>query len=67
MKSQKTNPRYRTIEGREIDTNIYKISKILEKHQKSPSNLAVLSRYILTPDIFDKIDETEIGHAEKYI
>ena len=53
--------RYRTIEGNKIDTNIYKINKILEKHQKSPSNLAVLGRYVLTPDIFDRIDETEPG------
>jgi len=28
---------------------------------KAPSNLAIMGRYVLTPDIFDKIDETEPG------
>ena len=26
---------------------------------KTPSNLAIMGRYVLTPDIFDKLDETE--------
>jgi len=29
--------------------------------EKAPSNLAIMGRYVLTPDIFDKIDETEAG------
>lgn len=53
--------RYRTIKGNRIDDNIYKISQIFEKPQKSPTKLAIIGRYILTPDIFDKIDETEVG------
>ena len=28
---------------------------------EAPSNLAIMGRYVLTPDIFDKIDETEAG------
>ena len=39
------------------------IEKLVEKplaHQ-APSNLAIMGRYVLTPDIFDKIDETEPG------
>lgn len=28
---------------------------------KTPSNLAIIGRYVLTPDIFDKINETESG------
>ena len=39
------------------------ITKLVEKplaHQ-APSNLAIMGRYVLTPDIFDKIDETEPG------
>lgn len=28
---------------------------------KAPSNLAIMGRYVLTLDIFDKIDETEAG------
>ena len=29
-------------------------------HQ-APSNLAIMGRYVLTLDIFDKIEETELG------
>lgn len=28
---------------------------------KAPSNLAIMGRYVLTPDIFEKIDETGPG------
>ena len=43
--------------------NVYKINELVEKppRDKAPSNLAIMGRYILTPDIFDKIDETEAG------
>jgi UTP--glucose-1-phosphate uridylyltransferase len=29
--------------------------------EDAPSNLAIIGRYILTPDIFDKIEKTEPG------
>ena len=41
----------------------WNIEKLVEKplaHQ-APSNLAIMGRYVLTPDIFDKIDETIPG------
>ena len=43
--------------------NIYKISALVDKSPKEKvlSNLAIMGRYVLTPDIFDKIDETEAG------
>lgn len=43
--------------------NAYKINELVEKppREKAPSNLAIMGRYVLTPDIFDKIDETEAG------
>lgn len=55
--------RYGIIKGREVEDNVYNIEKLVEKplaHQ-APSNLAIMGRYVLTPDIFDKIDETEPG------
>lgn len=55
--------RYGIIKGMEVEKDIYKIEKLVEKplsHQ-APSNLAIMGRYVLTPDIFDKIDETEPG------
>ena len=55
--------RYRLIEGSKVESNIYKIDNITERSQKEnyPSNLAVTGRCILTSDIFDKIDETDVG------
>ena len=55
--------RYGIIKGSEAEKNIYKISALVEKPpmDKAPSNLAIMGRYVLTPDIFEKIDETEPG------
>ena len=46
-----------------IGDEIYKISGLVEKPDidNAPSNLAIVGRYVLTPDIFDKIKETEPG------
>ena len=45
------------------EENVYKINELVEKppRDKAPSNLAIMGRYVLTPDIFDKINETEAG------
>jgi UTP--glucose-1-phosphate uridylyltransferase len=54
---------YDIINGEKTEDNIYKITKLVEKppRDKAPSNLAIMGMYVLTPDIFDKIDETEAG------
>ena len=55
--------RYGIIKGTEVEPNVYNIEKLVEKplaHQ-APSNLAIMGRYVLAPEIFDKIDETEPG------
>ncbi len=59
----KETSRHRIIKGEKIENNIYKITDISERFQntKPRSNLAVMGRCILTPDIFDRIDETEYG------
>jgi UTP--glucose-1-phosphate uridylyltransferase len=40
--------------------NIYKVTDMVEKPEKdnAPSNLAIIGRYILTPDIFDILKDT---------
>ena len=55
--------RYGIIKGEEIEKDVYKINQLVEKPPMSeaPSNLAIMGRYVLTPDIFDKINETEPG------
>lgn len=55
--------RYGIIKGNEIEKDVYKIEQLVEKppRNQAPSNLAIMGRYVLTPDIFDKIKETEPG------
>ncbi len=55
--------RYGVIAGSELDSRCYQVSEMVEKPdaQKAPSNLAIIGRYILTPDIFDILRETPPG------
>ncbi len=55
--------RYGIIEGSKIDNSLYKIEDLVEKPklEDAPSNLGIIGRYLLTPDIFDYIDEVEPG------
>ena len=55
--------KYGVIAGDEIDDGVYRITDMVEKPdpKDAPSNLAIIGRYILTPDIFDVIRETEPG------
>lgn len=57
--------RYGIIGGEEIEDSIYKIDKLVEKPPLSvaPSNLAIMGRYVLTPDIFDHIENIEPGYG----
>lgn len=54
---------YGIISGDEIDENIFEISDMVEKPQpkNAPTNMAIIGRYILTPDIFDYLRETKSG------
>lgn len=57
--------KYGVIEGKLIDQsdNIYRLSNMVEKPkvEDAPSNLAIIGRYILAPEIFDAIRETKPG------
>ncbi|PAF48730.1 UTP--glucose-1-phosphate uridylyltransferase [Helicobacter sp. 12S02232-10] len=55
--------KYGIIEGEEIEKGVYRISNMIEKPNKeeTPSNLAVIGRYILTPDIFNILRVTKPG------
>ena len=54
---------YGVIDGEAMGDNLYRVDKMVEKPaaEDAPSNLAVIGRYILTPDIFDIIRETPPG------
>ena len=55
--------KYGVIEGNMIEEDVYMVSNMVEKpdNDKAPTNLAVIGRYILTPDIFKVIENTEPG------
>ena len=55
--------KYGVISGKEVEPNVYEIDNMVEKPepQDAPSNLAIIGRYILTPDIFDIIKDTKPG------
>lgn len=55
--------KYGVIAGEMIKDNIFRVDNMVEKPEPgtAPSNLAIIGRYILTPDIFDIIEETKPG------
>lgn len=55
--------KYGVIAGEEIEKGIVRVTDMVEKPEPAdaPSNLAIIGRYILTPDIFDIIRETKPG------
>jgi UTP--glucose-1-phosphate uridylyltransferase len=58
--------RYGVIDGQpaaEDDPRLYKVSGLVEKPDPAvaPSNLAIIGRYVLTPKIFDKLEQTPRG------
>lgn len=55
--------KYGIIEGEEMRDGLYRVTDMVEKpaQGEAPSNLAIIGRYILTPDIFAKIENTPAG------
>lgn len=55
--------RYGIVEPSTQKERLYKVNQFIEKPKKgtAPSNLAIMGRYILTPDIFNYLGTQEIG------
>jgi UTP--glucose-1-phosphate uridylyltransferase len=55
--------KYGVISGEEMKKGLYRVDDMVEKPQpgEAPSNLAIIGRYILTPDIFDILRDTAPG------
>ena len=55
--------RYGVIAGEEEEPGIIRISDMVEKPapEDAPSNLAIIGRYVLTPEIFDILNDTAPG------
>jgi UTP--glucose-1-phosphate uridylyltransferase len=52
---------YGVIKGRHIERNVWEIEDLVEKPraEDAPSDLAIIGRYVLTPDVFDLLAETQ--------
>ncbi|MEE6075170.1 UTP--glucose-1-phosphate uridylyltransferase GalU [Avibacterium paragallinarum] len=55
--------KYGVISGKPINDSLFQVEDMVEKPEKgtAPSNLAIIGRYILTPDIFDLLENTPAG------
>lgn len=55
--------RFGVIDAEEVGDGVFKIKDMVEKppFAEAPSDLAIIGRYILTPDIFDEIERTGKG------
>ena len=55
--------KYGVIDPLSIESNLIKVRSFIEKpsREEAPSNLAIIGRYILTPEIFSFLDEKKLG------
>ncbi|MCW3130618.1 MAG: sugar phosphate nucleotidyltransferase [Methanophagales archaeon] len=58
---------YGIIKGKEVEGDIHLVDDLVEKPspEEAPSNLGILGRYILTPAIFDAIEQTHPGKGNE--
>lgn len=55
--------RFGVIDAEEVEPNVFRIKDMVEKprFENAPSDLAIVGRYIFTPDIFKAIEDTTPG------
>lgn len=55
--------KYGIVDGLHIEDRVYKVKKLVEKPsvEEAPSNVAILGRYIITPQIFEILENTKPG------
>jgi len=55
--------KYGVIKGEEIQDGRYKVTNLVEKPpaDQAPSNLAIIGRYVLLPEIFDILEDQKAG------
>ncbi|HBC95434.1 MAG TPA: UTP--glucose-1-phosphate uridylyltransferase [Clostridium sp.] len=55
--------KYGIVKGMYIENRVYKVKDLIEKPkvEEAPSNVAILGRYIITPSIFEILDNTTPG------
>lgn len=57
--------RYGIIDGEEMAPGVYRVRDMVEKPKRedAPSRMAIVGRYVLTPDIFDYLETVKPGHG----
>ncbi len=55
--------RFGVIDAVEVESNVFKIRDVVEKpkFENAPSDMAVIGRYIFTPELFNAIEQTKPG------
>jgi UTP--glucose-1-phosphate uridylyltransferase len=55
--------RFGVLDAEEVRPGVFRVRDMVEKprFQEAPSDLAIIGRYILTPDIFEEIERTKPG------
>ena len=61
--NEKDTDKYGIISAKHIEDRVYKVKDLVEKPEigKAPSNIAILGRYIITPEIFDILRNLPTG------
>ncbi|MFA9288502.1 MAG: UTP--glucose-1-phosphate uridylyltransferase [Weeksellaceae bacterium] len=60
--------RYAYVEGQNLGNGVWKVDRLIEKpgKEKAPSNLAIVSGYVLTPDIFPILRDQKPGKGGEF-
>ena len=60
-------PKYGIIRGTLINQNFYSVQEVVEKPsvETAPSDMGIIGRYILVPEIFDALKETSPGYGNE--
>jgi UTP--glucose-1-phosphate uridylyltransferase len=55
--------RFGVIAGEEVEPDVFRVSDMVEKprYEDAPSNLAIIGRYVLLPEVFALIEQTPRG------
>ena len=56
-------PKLGIVDATQTDGSVYQVARLVEKPSlaEAPSNLAIIGRYVLTPRVFEMLEETQPG------
>ena len=59
--------KYGIVDGIHIEDRVYKVKRLVEKPaiEEAPTNVAILGRYIITPQIFEILENTKPGKGNE--